>query len=108
MLDVKFIRENQELVERSAKEKGYNVDIQALLAIDDKRKAELVQVEELRKKRNEIPAPVDGIVPEGCRGDTQDRDERQKNHAEAHGTQEPKDFFHHTCLSSPISLFLAY
>ena len=66
MLDVKFIRENQELVERSAKEKGYNVDIQALLAIDDKRKAELVQVEELRKKRNEIAAKMKGGKPDAA------------------------------------------
>ena len=54
MLDVKFIRENKELVEKSAREKGYKVDINKLLAVDDERKAELVQVEELRKKRNEI------------------------------------------------------
>jgi len=64
MLDVKFIRENKELVEKSAREKGYKVDIDKLLAVDDERKAELVQVEELRKKRNEIAAKMKGGKPD--------------------------------------------
>ena len=38
MLDVKFIRENLELVERSAREKGYKVNIAEVLELDDKRK----------------------------------------------------------------------
>lgn len=66
MLDVKFIRENKDLVERSAKEKGYAVDISALIAIDDERKAELVKVEELRKKRNDIAAQMKGGKPDAA------------------------------------------
>ena len=64
MLDVKFIRENLELVEKSAKEKGYKVNVREILDIDDKRKAELVKVEELRQKRNEIAAKMKGGKPE--------------------------------------------
>ena len=63
MLDVKFIRENLELVEKSAKEKGYKIDIRKVLELDDKRKAELVEVEELRRKRNEIAAKMKGGKP---------------------------------------------
>ncbi|MBQ1373556.1 serine--tRNA ligase [Candidatus Saccharibacteria bacterium] len=66
MLDVKFIRENKELVEKSAKEKGYAVDISELIALDDTRKAELVKVEELRKKRNEIAAKMKGGKPDAA------------------------------------------
>lgn len=66
MLDVKFIRENKDSVERSAKEKGYAVDISALIAIDDERKAELVKVEELRKKRNDIAAQMKGGKPDAA------------------------------------------
>ena len=66
MLDVKFIRENKDLVERSTKEKGYAVDISALIAIDDERKAELVKVEELRKKRNDIAAQMKGGKPDAA------------------------------------------
>ena len=61
---MKFIRENLELVEKSAKEKGYKVNVREILDIDDKRKAELVKVEELRQKRNEIAAKMKGGKPE--------------------------------------------
>lgn len=64
MLDVKFIRENLELVEKSTKEKGYKVNIREILDIDDKRKTELAKVEELRQKRNEIAAKMKGGKPE--------------------------------------------
>ena len=63
MLDMKFIRENEELVEKSAREKGYKVDIPVLIALDDRRKAELVQVEELRQRRNEIAGKMKGGKP---------------------------------------------
>lgn len=61
---MKFIRENLELVEKSANEKGYAVDVRAIVAADDKRKAELIQVEELRKKRNEIASKMKGGKPD--------------------------------------------
>ena len=41
MLDVKFIRENLELVEKSAKEKGYKINVKEVIDLDDKRKKEL-------------------------------------------------------------------
>ncbi len=63
MLDVKFIRENQELVEKSTKEKGYKVNIQEILDLDDQRKKKLAKVEELRKKRNEVASQMKGGKP---------------------------------------------
>ncbi|MBR3248967.1 serine--tRNA ligase [Candidatus Saccharibacteria bacterium] len=63
MLDVKFIRENLELVEKSAKEKGYKIDVKKVLELDDKRKKQLVRVEELRRQRNEIAAKMKGGKP---------------------------------------------
>ena len=63
MLDVKFIRENLGLVEKSAKEKGYKINIQEVLELDDKRKEMLQQVEELRRQRNEIAAKMKGGKP---------------------------------------------
>lgn len=64
MLDINFIRENLELVEHSTKEKGYkDIDFQALLSLDDQRKAQLQSVEELRKNRNEIAAKMKGGKP---------------------------------------------
>ena len=64
MLDVKFIRENLELVERSAREKGYEVDIKEVLDLDTARKVELSSVEELRQRRNEIASKMKGGKPD--------------------------------------------
>lgn len=64
MLDVKFIRENLALVEKSAKEKGYKINIKEVLELDDERKAKLARVEELRRQRNEIAAKMKGGKPE--------------------------------------------
>ena len=64
MLDVKFIRENLELVERSTKEKGYKINIKEVLDLDEKRKKELIRVEELRRRRNEVAAKMKGGKPE--------------------------------------------
>ena len=63
MLDVKFIRENLDLVEKSAKEKGYKIDIKEILKIDDERKSILSEVESLRQKRNEIASKMKGGKP---------------------------------------------
>ena len=64
MLDVKFIRENLDLVEKSAKEKGYKIDVQEVIRLDDARKKKLTRVEELRRERNEIAAKMKGGKPE--------------------------------------------
>ncbi len=64
MLDVKFIRDNLDLVEKSAKEKGYKINIKEVLELDDIRRQKLTQVEELRRQRNEIAAKMKGGKPE--------------------------------------------
>ncbi len=63
MLDVKFIRENLELVEKSAREKGYKVDVKEVVRLDDERKAVLAEVEDLRRRRNEVAAKMKGGKP---------------------------------------------
>lgn len=64
MLEVKFIREQRELVERSACEKGYKIDVNEIIEVDDKRKKELTGVEKLRQERNEVAAQMKGGKPE--------------------------------------------
>ncbi len=64
MLDINFIRKNQELVAKSAKEKGYQVDIAALIKLDDERKELLQQVDELRRQRNEVSSKMGKGKPE--------------------------------------------
>ena len=63
MLDIKYIRDNFELVKKSTKEKGYKVDFKKLLELDDKRKMELSKVELLRQRRNEIASEMKGKKP---------------------------------------------
>lgn len=64
MLDIKFIRENKEIVKAGAIKKRVEVDIDALIALDDTRLAILKEVEELRgevnKVSNEISRDQDG------------------------------------------------
>lgn len=64
MLDVKFIRENLELVLKSTREKGYKINVKEILDIDDKRKKELAKVETLRQERNEIASKMKGGKPD--------------------------------------------
>ncbi|MEO7364457.1 MAG: serine--tRNA ligase [Candidatus Saccharimonadales bacterium] len=53
MLDIQFIRDNPDLVQKKAEEKGYGgVDVAALLAIDAERRLLVARIDELRAKRN--------------------------------------------------------
>lgn len=54
MLDIKFIRENKDLIKMGAAKKRMTFDVDALLAVDDKRRALLQVVEEKRAKQNEV------------------------------------------------------
>jgi seryl-tRNA synthetase len=63
MLDIRFVRENADLVQENARNKGYDVDIQALLGLDGERKELNRQVEVLREKRNSIAAQMKGERP---------------------------------------------
>ncbi len=52
MLDIKFIRENTDLVKESIKNRGMTLDINELLRIDEEKREVLVEAEELKHKRN--------------------------------------------------------
>ena len=58
MLDIKFIRENAELVKEAAVKKNITFDVAGLLAVDDNRRAILLEVEAMRGKQNEIANAV--------------------------------------------------
>ena len=63
MLDINFIRQNLDLVEKSTKEKGYKTDISAILKKDDERKTLLTKVESLRTERNAVASQMKGGKP---------------------------------------------
>lgn len=64
MLDIRFIRENPELVQQAADNKGYDVSISELLKSDESRRSLLAHVEELRAQRNDIARQMKGGKPE--------------------------------------------
>ena len=58
MLDIKYIRENPELVEEKARQKGYSVDVSSLLKLDDDRRELQTKTEEIRAQRNALADEV--------------------------------------------------
>ena len=54
MLDIKFIRENKDIVKAGAKKKHIEVDIEKLLTLDDDRLKTLKEVEDLRAEVNKV------------------------------------------------------
>ncbi len=54
MLDIKFIRENKDIVQAGAKKKHVDIDIEKLITLDDERLKVLKEVEELRSEVNKV------------------------------------------------------
>ncbi len=68
MLDIDFIRENADQVKRAAEIKGFEVDVDRLLAVDARRRELIQEVDSIRQRRNEvadaIPQASDDERPE--------------------------------------------
>jgi seryl-tRNA synthetase len=52
MLDIRFIRENSELVKQKLEARGSDIDLSVFLSIDEKRREVLGKIETLRAERN--------------------------------------------------------
>jgi len=59
MTDIKYIRENKDEVLKGIKAKGFNVDIELMLKLDESRNALRRQIEELNAERKKIAAEKD-------------------------------------------------
>lgn len=64
MLDIKWIRKNEELVQNVADQKGISLSIAELLEWDDKRRRALQEVEQLRQERNRITQQINTFIQE--------------------------------------------
>ncbi|MEK9184958.1 MAG: serine--tRNA ligase [Patescibacteria group bacterium] len=66
MLDIKFIRENKEIVQEGVKKKGLKFDVEELITIDEKRRELLSAIEKKRTEQNayseKIPRETDGVT----------------------------------------------
>lgn len=65
MLDLKFIRENPELVKKGLSSKGVSLDLSELLNLDSERRACLKEAEELKAKRNQANDQIARAKKEG-------------------------------------------
>lgn len=64
MLDIKFIRENKELVAMGAKKKHIEFDVEALIATDDTRKNLLASIEKKKAEQNDVSRKIVGAPQE--------------------------------------------
>lgn len=62
MLDIKFIRENKDIVVMAAKKKHVDINIDELIALDDKRRDTLTNAEKLRAEQNAASTKIAAAV----------------------------------------------
>ena len=65
MLDMKLLRSETDRVKAALARRKEEVDIDAVLAVDDKRRALLVEVEALKAKQNEVTKQIPALKKEG-------------------------------------------
>jgi seryl-tRNA synthetase len=62
MLDLKFIRENRELVEKAIKDRGLKLDLDDLIKLDNSRRKILTELEELRAQKNKANEEITALL----------------------------------------------
>jgi seryl-tRNA synthetase len=65
MLDLKFIRENLEVVQKGAEAKGATVDFASILSLDEHRRKLITEGEALKARRNDVSAQIGKLKKEG-------------------------------------------
>jgi seryl-tRNA synthetase len=64
MLALDFVKANRETVERAIRDKGVDVDLEALLALDSEVRAAKTEIDRLRAERNAVSARFKDATPE--------------------------------------------
>ncbi|MFC1592569.1 serine--tRNA ligase [Candidatus Omnitrophota bacterium] len=62
MLDIKFIRENQDAIKKSFQGRGINIDLEGLLKVDQSRRQALAKLEDLRRQKNIANEEISGLL----------------------------------------------
>lgn len=65
MLDLRFIRDNIELVKKGSEAKGIQVDLEAIVTLDERRRALIQEGESLKAKKNTVSAEVGQLKRKG-------------------------------------------
>lgn len=76
MLDIKFIRENPKLVEEKSAQKGYKVDIQKLLAVDEERRKLIEEVDKVRSERKKAADNRDEKKGQQLKGELKEKEDK--------------------------------
>ena len=69
MLDIKFVRSNPEDVVAGMKKRGMDLDLAPFLALDEKRRALLTEVEQLKNTRNTVSKEIGKMKKSGENAD---------------------------------------
>lgn len=69
MLDIKFVRSNPEAVVAGMKKRGMDLDLAPFLALDEKRRALLTEVEQLKSTRNTVSKEIGKMKKSGENAD---------------------------------------
>ena len=64
MLDIRFIKENQDLVKQAIKNRALKIDIDCAIKIDDARRVALSEFEDLAAKRNKANDEIGVLIKE--------------------------------------------
>ncbi|PIR96317.1 MAG: serine--tRNA ligase [Candidatus Doudnabacteria bacterium CG10_big_fil_rev_8_21_14_0_10_42_18] len=64
MLDIKFIRDNQEAVKKAIKDKGINLNLDEFLDLDARRRDFLTEMESLKATKNKFSKEIAGLSEE--------------------------------------------
>jgi len=65
MLDIKFIRDNRETVERMLEQRGYDMDLQTILSLDQQRREAIQEVESLKHERKVVSEQIAQMKKKG-------------------------------------------
>ncbi len=87
MLDIKFIRENKELVKDDIQKRGMVVDVDRLLALDEERRKLIGEIEPMRAQQNKVSEEIAKEKDEQVR---QAKIEEMKKVKDKMGALEPK------------------
>ena len=82
MLDRKFIVENVELVDANCRNRGVDVDVHAMVAMEQKRRTQQAEAEELNRQANEVSKSI---------GKAKDAEQREARKDEGRRLREQKD-----------------
>ncbi len=64
MLDIKFIRENTDLVKKSIQDRGINLKLDTLIELDNSRRKTLSALEDLRQEKNKANSEITLLLKE--------------------------------------------